>query len=57
MSIGRGKGAQIVPRINVSFKQTSREMRLYTEVKGKEEQSEFIKDCIEFYLKSQEKKQ
>jgi len=32
-------------------------MRLYTEVKSKEEQSEYIKNCIEFYLKAQENKQ
>ena len=57
MSIGRRKGAQMVLRINVSFKQTSHDMKLYTEVKSKEEQSEFVKTCIEFYLKSQEKKQ
>jgi len=32
-------------------------MKLYAEVKGKEEQSEYIKNCIEFYLKEQNKKQ
>ena len=35
----------------MSFKQTKRDLKLYTEVKDKEEFSDFIKDAIEFYLK------
>ena len=42
-------------RITVSFKQTTRDMKLYTLVKNMEEQSDFIKDAIEFYLKEKEK--
>lgn len=38
-------------RITVSFKQTTRDMKLFTIVKNLEEQSDFIKDAIEFYLK------
>ncbi|MBX4259712.1 hypothetical protein KTC96_24620 (plasmid) [Clostridium estertheticum] len=38
-------------RITVSFKQTSRDVKLCTSVKSMEEQSDFIKDAIEFYLK------
>ena len=43
-------------RITVSFKNTSRDMKLFTEVKNMEEQSDFIKDAIEFYLKYLENK-
>jgi len=42
-------------RITVSFKQTTRDMKLYTMVKNLEEQSDFIKDAIEFYLKETSK--
>lgn len=42
-------------RITVSFKQTTRDMRLYTTVNAMEEKSDFIKDAIEFYLEHQEK--
>lgn len=41
-------------RITVSFKKTKRDLKLFTEVKNKEEQSDFIKDAIEFYLKNKE---
>lgn len=40
-----------MPKINVSFKQTSKDMKLYTFVKGQEEQSEFIKIALDFYIK------
>lgn len=40
-----------MPKINLSFKQTTRDMRLYTMVIGREEKSDFIKDAIEFYLR------
>jgi len=43
-------------RITVSFKNTSRDMKLFTEVKNMEEQSDFIKDAIDFYLKYLENK-
>jgi len=42
-------------RITVSFKKTKRDLKLFTEVKNMEEQSDFIKDAIEFYLKFKEK--
>ncbi|MCD2349015.1 MULTISPECIES: hypothetical protein [Clostridium] len=38
-------------RIYVSFKQTTRDMKLYTYVEGLEEKSDFVKDAIEFYIK------
>jgi len=41
-----------VPKIDISFKKTSRDMKLYSEVVGKEEKSDFVKDAIEFYLKN-----
>lgn len=46
-----------MPKINVSFKQTSKDMRLYTIVNSMEEKSDFIKDAIEFYIKYLEKEQ
>jgi len=42
-------------RITVSFKKTIRDLKLFKEVKNMEEQSDFIKDAIEFYLKNKEK--
>lgn len=39
-----------MPKINVSFKQTSRDMRMFLEVNSKEEKSEFVKDAVEFYI-------
>lgn len=45
-----------MPKVNLSFKQTTRDMRLYTAIIAKEEKSDFIKDAIEFYLKYLEKK-
>lgn len=41
-----------MPRVNVSFRKTSRDMQLYLEIEKKEpsEKSEFVKDAIEFYL-------
>ncbi|ACO84650.1 hypothetical protein [Clostridium botulinum] len=33
------------------FKQTSKDMKLYTTVKGQGEQSEFVKRALEFYIK------
>lgn len=41
-------------RITVSFKKTTRDLNLFKEVKNMEEQSDFIKDAIEFYLKNKE---
>ena len=41
-----------LPRIDVSFKKTSRDMQLYTKVMGEEEKSEYIKKAIEFYIKN-----
>ena len=44
-------------RINLSFKNTTKDIKLYTLINSKEEKSDFIKSCIEFYLKSLENKQ
>lgn len=41
--------------IQVSFKKTTRDIKLYTYVSSLEEKSDFVKDCIEFYLKEKEK--
>ncbi|WP_167332701.1 hypothetical protein [Clostridium haemolyticum] len=40
-----------MPKIPVSFKQTTRDMNLYLEVQGQEEKSNFIKNAIEYYIK------
>ncbi len=37
-------------KIDVSFKKTTRDMRLYARVISEEEKSEFIKKAIEFYI-------
>ncbi|CAM2972888.1 hypothetical protein HAHI6034_11775 [Hathewaya histolytica] len=44
-----------MPKINVSFKQTTRDMKLYAEAIAQEEKSEFIKKAIEHYLMHLEK--
>ena len=46
---------QELPKINVSFKQTTKDMTLYTAVIAQEEKSEFVKRAIEHYLKYLEK--
>lgn len=44
-----------MPKVNVSFKQTTRDMTLYTTVIAQEEKSEFIKKALEYYIKYLEK--
>lgn len=39
----------------MSFKKTTRDMKLYTEVKSHEEKSEYVKDAIEFFMKYKDK--
>ena len=38
-----------MPKIEVSFKKTTRDMRLFTRAHGEEEKSDFIKKAIEHY--------
>ncbi|WML35647.1 hypothetical protein [Clostridium sp. OS1-26] len=45
-----------MPKVDVSFKKTTRDMKLYSAVTTKEEKSDFVKDAIEFYLKYLENK-
>lgn len=45
-----------MPKIDVSFKKTSRDMKLYLEVSSKEEKSDFVKDAIEHYINYLEKR-
>lgn len=40
-----------MPKIEVSFKQTSKDMKMYSAVKAEEEKSDFVKKAIEFYIK------
>ncbi|MGX7745848.1 hypothetical protein [Rhodopseudomonas parapalustris] len=44
-----------MPKIDVSFKKTTRDTKLFLEVTSKEEKSDFIKDAIEFYIQFLEK--
>lgn len=37
-------------KLNVSFKNTTKDMKLLSYISVQEEKSQFIKDCIEFYL-------
>jgi hypothetical protein len=56
----RGKEQESMPRtrtVDVSFKKTTRDMKLYTTVIAKEEKSDFVKDAIEFYIEYLEEKQ
>ncbi|WP_163249312.1 hypothetical protein [Clostridium niameyense] len=46
-----------MPKVNLSFKQTSKDIKLYTTVKSQEEQSEFIKKALEFYIRHLEKQE
>ncbi|KEH91699.1 hypothetical protein Z962_p0076 (plasmid) [Clostridium botulinum C/D str. BKT12695] len=46
-----------MPKVNVSFKQTTKDMKLYSIVIAQEEKSEFVKRAIEYYLKQKEKKE
>ena len=38
-------------KVDVSFKKTTRDVKLYTTVISKEEKSEFVKKALEFYIK------
>ncbi len=44
-----------MPTLPVSFKKTSRDMKLYLAVMGKEERSDFVKKALEFYINYLEK--
>lgn len=37
-------------KVTVSFKKTTRDMKLYLRVSSEEEKSEFVKDALEFYI-------
>ncbi|WP_443662430.1 hypothetical protein [Clostridium sp.] len=40
-----------MPKLDISFKQTSKDMKLYAKVIAEEEKSVFVKMAIEFYIK------
>lgn len=42
-------------KIDISFKKTTRDTKLYTYVLAQEEKSDFVKKAIEFYIKHLEK--
>lgn len=41
--------------IPVSFKKTTKDVKIYTYVSALEEMSDFVKDALEFYIKHLEK--
>lgn len=46
-----------MPKIDISFKKTTRDMNLYLEVMSQEEKSDFVKKSIEYYLEYLKNKQ
>lgn len=40
-----------MPKVDVSFKKTSKDMKLYLAVINQEEKSNFIKQALEIYIK------
>lgn len=43
-----------MPKVDVSFKKTSRDMKLYLTLINHEEKSDYAKDALEFYEKYSE---
>lgn len=39
-----------MPKLEVSFKQTSKDMKLFATVTSEEEKSVFVKKALEFYI-------
>ena len=46
--------AKVIP---VSFKENDRDILLYLECSSRGDKSNFIKDCVEFYIKNQKKEE
>jgi len=46
-----------MPKVDVSFKQTSKDMKMYSIVVAEEEKSDFVKRAIEYYIKHLEGKE
>lgn len=44
-----------MPKIDISFKKTTRDMNLYLEVMSQEEKSDFVKKCVEFWIDMHQK--
>ena len=44
-----------MPKLDISFKSKSKDMRLYTTVLAEEEKSDFVKKALEFYINYLEK--
>lgn len=42
-------------KLQVSFKNTTKETKIYTYVIAQEEKSQFVKDALDFYIKHLEK--
>ena len=43
-------------RITLSFKQTTKDIRIYNLINSQEEKSEFVKNAVEFYSKHLQEK-
>lgn len=46
-----------MPKIDVSFKNTTKDMKLYAAVISQEEKSDFIKRALEFYIRHLDKQE
>jgi hypothetical protein len=44
-----------MPKLDISFKQTSKDMKLFAKVISEEEKSDFVKKALEFYIRYLEK--
>lgn len=44
-----------MPKLEVSFKQTTRDIKLFTRANNEEEKSDFVKKALEFYINHLEK--
>lgn len=46
-----------MPKVDVSFKKTTKDIKLYSRILQEEEKSEFVKKALEFYISYLEKNQ
>ena len=40
-------------KITISFKNTTKDVKIWLEIDKQEEKSQFVKDCIQYYLDKQ----
>lgn len=51
------KGVKVMKKVTISFKETTKDIRLFTIVNSQEEKSDFVKRALEFYIKHFEKQE